>query len=195
VAGGGGAGYPGGVEWLAWAFLVVFAVFGVACLFLVALGLPGTWVLLATAVGIELLDAVVLGDAPRVTFGWQVLAIGGVLGLVGEAVEFVAGVAGARLGGSTRRGMWGALIGGLLGAIVFTPLVPAPLLGSLVGALVGTFLGAWIGEATGPVVRSRRDNLRAGLAAVAGRLAGTLGKLAAGVAMWALLARALWPGG
>jgi len=30
------------LEWLVWAFLIVFAVFGAACLALVALGLPRT---------------------------------------------------------------------------------------------------------------------------------------------------------
>jgi uncharacterized protein YqgC (DUF456 family) len=161
---------------------------------MVAVGLPGTWLLLAAAAVIELVDGLVLGrGGPGAvsTFGTEVLLICLGVAALGEVVEFASGVAGARLGGSTRRGMWGALLGGLLGAIALTPVVPIPLLGTLLGALAGTFVGAWVGEATGPQMRRRRETLRAALAAVIGRLAGILAKLAAGVAVWTLLVRAV----
>jgi uncharacterized protein YqgC (DUF456 family) len=77
--------------------------------------------------------------------------------------------------------------------VVFIPLLPIPLLGSFAGALIGTFVGAFVAEATGPDVRAHRLTLRAALAAVVGRLAGTLGKLAVGVVVWVLLVRALLP--
>jgi uncharacterized protein YqgC (DUF456 family) len=183
---------------LLWTLVVLFAVFGVVCLLLVVVGLPGTWVLLAGAVGLELLDGpLLLRGGPGVvsTFGWRLLLVAAGLALVGEVVEFLAGAAGTKLGGGTRRGMWGALAGGLLGAVVLTPALPVPLLGTLVGALAGTFAGAFIAEVTGPEARAHRHTVRAALAAVAGRLAGTVGKLAAGVVLWLLLVRALLPGG
>jgi uncharacterized protein YqgC (DUF456 family) len=181
---------------LLWVLAALFAVVGVGCLVLVALGLPGTWMLLAAAVGIELIDGPVLGrggPGSASTFGWPVLLIGAALGALGEVLEFLAGAAGAKMGGGTRRGMWGALAGGIIGAVVFIPLLPIPLLGSFAGALIGTFVGAFVAEATGPDVRAHRLTLRAALAAVVGRLAGTLGKLAVGVVVWVLLVRALLP--
>lgn len=172
------------------ALAVLFALFGLACLLLALAGLPGTWVLLAVAVLVELLDAFVVRTPGAVSFGWGLLALCTALALAGEGLEAVAGAAGARLGGGTRRGMLGALIGGIVGAIAFTPLLPVPVLGTLVGALVGTFVGAWVGEATARERRPHRDTARAALAAVVGSLAGRLGKVAFGVAVWVLLVRA-----
>lgn len=175
---------------LAVALVALFALFGMACLTVVILGLPGTWILLAVAAGTELVDASLGG--PAVTFGWGLLLGCAALAGLGEAFEAAAGAVGARMGGASRRGMVGALVGGILGAIVLTPLVPAPLLGTLLGAALGTFLGAWIGESTGPERRRRRDRFRASLAAVLGSLAGRLGKLVPGIAVWVLLVRAAW---
>jgi len=181
---------------LLWSLAALFAVFGVGCLVLVAFGLPGTWVLLTAALGIELIDGPVLsrgGPGAVSTFGWELLLVGTALGALGEVIEFLAGVAGAKIGGGTRRGMWGALAGGIVGAVVFVPVLPIPLLGSFAGALIGTFVGAFAAEVTGPEGRADRLTLRAALAAVVGRLAGTLGKLVAGVVVWILLVRALLP--
>lgn len=171
------------------ALAVLFALFAVACLAVVILGLPGTWVLLLAAVAVELLDTAVPG-APAVTFGWGLLAVCGVLAGVGEGIEFAAGAVGARMGGASRRGMVGALVGGIVGAVLLTPLLPVPVLGTLVGAAIGTFVGAWVGESTGPERRARRDTLRASLSAVLGSLAGRLGKLIPGIAVGVLLVRA-----
>lgn len=179
---------------LTWALVILFALFGAACLLMVVLGLPGTWLLLAVAAAVELIDAQLAGAAGAVavqTFGWRLLGGCALLGLLGEGLEFVSRAAGARLGGSSRRGMWGALIGGPVGAIALTPVIPIPLLGTLLGALLGTFVGAFVAEATSPEARRRGDTARAALAAVLGHLAGILGKLAVGVAVWILLLRAL----
>jgi uncharacterized protein YqgC (DUF456 family) len=183
------------MEWLFFSLSVLFALFGVVCLLLVVAGLPGTWLLLGVAVVIELLDGPVLGrggPGAVTTFGRNLLLVSAVVAATGEAIEFVSKAAGARLGGSTRRGMWGALAGGLLGAILATGAIPIPLLGTILGAIAGTFLGAWIGETTGIEARSREQTLRAALAAVLGHLGGMLAKLAAGAVVWALLVRALF---
>lgn len=181
------------MEWSAYAYAVVFALLGLGCLFLLVLGLPGTWLMLAIAFLFELGDGVALPGPARVTFGWGLLAINAGLALVGEAIEAVAGVAGTRFGGGTRRGMIGAFFGGLAGAIFLTGLVPIPVLGTLLGAMLGAFLGAWVGEATGPAARGRDHNLRAAFGAAAGKLGGTIAKLAIGVVMWVLLLRAALP--
>lgn len=176
------------MSWGSAALAAFFALAGLACLALVVLGIPGTWLLLALA-GVVDLVGLVAGHHP-LPFGGGLLALCTGLALVGEALEAGAGIAGTRLGGGSRRGMVGAFVGGLLGAIVLTPVLPIPVVGTLIGALVGTFAGAWLGEATAPQRRRRSATLRAAFGAVAGRLAGTLGKLATGSTVWVLLVRA-----
>jgi hypothetical protein len=182
------------MEWLAYVLAALFALLGLACLLLVAIGLPGTWGLLALAFVLELADSALLPGEHVVTFGWDLLAICAGLALVGEGIEAVAGVAGTRYGGGTRRGMVGAFVGGIAGAIFLTPIVPVPVLGTLLGGMLGAFLGAFVGEATGPEARGRDHNLRAAFGAAVGKLGGTVAKLAIGVVMWVLLVLAAIPG-
>lgn len=181
------------MEWLGYGLAAFFAVLGLGCLLLVVIGLPGTWVLLALAFVLELVDAFLLPGAVVVTFGWPLLAACAGLALVGEGIEALAGVAGTRFGGGTRRGMVGAFVGGIAGAIFLTPILPIPVIGTLLGAMLGAFLGAFVGEATGPEARGREHNLRAALGAAVGKLGGTVAKLAIGVVMWVLLVRAAIP--
>src|SRR5438876_566653 len=80
-------------------------------LLLVPLGLPGLWVMVAGIVG----------------YGWLtdfrsvgVATIGAVLGLafLGEIVEWWLGFRLTRTFGGSRRSAWGALVGGIAGAVV-----------------------------------------------------------------------------
>jgi uncharacterized protein YqgC (DUF456 family) len=176
------------MDWTQWLLVAGFAVAGGACLLAIPVGLPGTWLLLALAALVELGDGVVVrGDHAPITFGWRAIGIGVGLAAVGEALEAAAGVLGAKWGGASRRGMVGAFLGGIAGAIVASPLIPIPLVGTLFGALLGTFGGALWAEWTAERRRSPDESLRAAGAAALGRLAGTVGKLAFGVAVWALL--------
>src|SRR5205807_428207 len=92
-------------------------------LLLVPLGLPGLWVMVAGIVG----------------YGWLtdfrsvgVATIGAVLGLafLGEIVEWWLGFRLARTLGGSRRSAWGALVGGMVGAVLG---VPVPVGGSVIG--------------------------------------------------------------
>jgi uncharacterized protein len=83
--------------------------------------------------------------------------------------------------------MIGAFVGGVVGAIFFTGLLPIPIVGTIVGGLVGSFAGAWIGEASAEHQRHPQEKFQAALGAAAGKLAGTFGKLGAGVVIWLLL--------
>ncbi len=119
--------------------------------------------------------------------GWWALGIGLALALCAEVIETVAGVAGAKLGGGHKRGMWGALLGAIGGAVMGTFLIPIPLVGSLMGAIGGAFVGAMIGETTGSHARSLSKALKPAAGAAIGRGAGTLAKVAVGAAMWVVL--------
>jgi len=182
------------MTWLAILLCVVFALLGLGCLLLVVIGLPGTWVLLALAVGVELADVWVLPAGADVTFGWGLLAGCLALAVVGETIEALSGAAGTRYGGGTRRGMVGAFVGGILGAVFFTPLFPIPVLGALLGGMLGAFVGAFVGEATAIERRGQRHNMRAALGAAVGKLGGTVAKLAVGIVMWVLLVQAAFFG-
>ncbi len=222
------------MEWIALLVAALFALLGVGCLILVAVGLPGTWILLALALVVELSDRAYAQSPEPQTFGWWLLIACLALALFGELLEFLAGAAGTKVGGGSRRGMVGAIVGGILGAILLTPVIPVPLVGTLVGALIGTFCGALVAERTRPDRRRPspvapvpapvgasgaevvavgdaadpalpaapepgRDlgwgpDLKAALGATTGRLLGTIGKLAVGVAIWiALSVAAFWP--
>ena len=103
------------MEWLLYVVAVIFFLLGAACTVLVVFQLPGSWILLGIALLIEWLDRYYLPAGSRQTFDWWVLGASLVLLIIGEIIEFVAGAVGARKGGSSRRGMWGALIGGFNG--------------------------------------------------------------------------------
>jgi uncharacterized protein len=167
---------------MAWSTYLLAALFSVAalpCLGLIPIGLPGLWLMIALAIAAEL--------AAWLHFGWTLLVVCLAIAVVAEIAESAAGAAGAKAGGATRRGMVGAFLGGIVGAIFFTPLIPIPIVGTIAGGLLGSFAGAWIGEASAERQRNPEEKLRAALGAAAGKLAGTFGKLAAGVVVWVLL--------
>lgn len=148
----------------------------VAGLALIAVGLPGTWLMIGAALVYDWL-------VPGSTFGlWT---IGGtlVLALIAEVLEFtVAKRYTERTGGSSRAG-WGAMLGGLVGAFAG---VPVPIIGSVLGAFVGAFVGALVMEWT-----VRRDDtaavVRVATGALVGRAVATATKLGAGTAIGAWL--------
>jgi len=156
---------------------------------LVLLGLPGTWLMVAATALVAWWRWDVSGAAPM--FGVPVLAVVIGLALVGELVEFAAGVAGTKSAGGTRRGSLGALIGSLLGAVAGT-FIPPPILGTLIGACAGAAVGAWGLELSGG--RSMRASVRSGVGAGVGRFFGTVAKLVVAVVFWAVIAvAAYWP--
>jgi hypothetical protein len=160
--------------------LALFAAVLLGCLLLIPLGLPGLWLMLVAALGLNALP----GPAP---IGLWTLAGAALLGVGAEVLEFtVAARYTTRYGGSRRAG-WGAILGGLVGAVVG---VPVPVVGSVVGAFVGAFLGAYLAE------RSRREAhgpaARVATGALIGRAVAAALKTAFGLAIAAWLFAAAW---
>ncbi|MCP3859619.1 MAG: DUF456 family protein, partial [Phycisphaeraceae bacterium] len=110
-------------------FTLISAIFAAVA----ALGLPGTWLIIAFAALIDVVELLWKGDSEP-TFGWVAFAIALLLAAAAEIIEFLAGAAGAKAGGASRRGTVGALVGGFVGGIVGTFVIPIPLVGTLVGA-------------------------------------------------------------
>lgn len=104
------------------------------CVALTVIGLPGTWILLAGAVALEIWR--------EGTFGVWTFVIAIALAVIGELVEFAAGTVGASSQGASKRAGLGALVGGVIGAIAGTVLIPIPVVGTIVGSALGAGLCA-----------------------------------------------------
>ena len=171
---------------LAWTVHLLFAVAAAGLALTVVVGLPGTWLMIALALVIELADGLWLPADRSVSFGWWPLGVAVAIAAAGELAEFLAGALGARRAGSTRAGAVGAVIGGLVGAIAGIP-VPPPVLGSLFCSILGTFVGAIAGELATRTPPPLRGTLRPATGATIGRILGTLAKVPAAAAAWAIL--------
>ncbi len=170
-------------------FATLLVALNTVWLFLVVLGLPGTWLM----VGGTLILAWWRRDAgDGAMFSNPVLVLICVLAGLGEVLEFLAGVVGSKVAGGSRRGALGALLGALVGGIGGTFLIPIPVLGSLLGAGLGAGLGAWGLELHSG--REMRAALRSGAGAGVGRLSGATAKLIVALLIWVIIAVAgFWP--
>lgn len=162
---------------------ILLPILGLAGPLLVLLGLPGTWLVLAFAGGFELLT-------PARLFSNGTMAAVLVVATLGEVWEFLSGSVRARKAGAGRRGAYGAILGGIAGAILGTFLVPAPLVGTLLGGGIGAFAVSSALEHSGG--RPLDEALRIGKAAGIGHALGIVGKFAAAVVVWCLLAFTVW---
>ena len=115
--------------------VLILAAILLVSLFIIPLGLPGTWVMLAAGVGYSILVPNSIGMVTLI--GTAVLAV------LAEVWEFTMAGRYARKYGGSRRASWGAIIGGTIGAIVG---VPVPIVGPILGAFVGAFAGALVFE-------------------------------------------------
>ncbi len=150
----------------------------VLSLAMIALGLPGLWVMIASAVVYNI-------TTHTNAIGWFTLIGVGVLALVAEYIEFTLSAKYARKYGGSRRAGWGAMIGGTIGVFMG---VPVPIVGPLIGAFVGSFAGALIGELTAG--SSKTDSARVATGALIGRVLATAMKMGIGCAIagWLFLA-------
>jgi uncharacterized protein len=149
---------------LTWLMAACFLV-GLA---LVALGLPGLWLMVLVVIAYG-------GLTHFQTVGtWTIVTVVA-LATIGEIVEAWLGFGLARRYGGSKRAGWGALLGGLVGAVVG---VPVPVIGSVIGAFIGSFAGAVVFEYS---KSGAGTALRAGWGALLGRAAATAAKTTVGV--------------
>jgi uncharacterized protein YqgC (DUF456 family) len=158
--------------------LLILACVILLSLVLIVLGLPGLWIMVASAVTYNLV-------VPGEPIGWLTLVIVAVLALVAELLEFSLTGKYARKYGGSRRAGWGAILGGIVGAMVG---IPVPIIGSVIGAFVGSFLGALIAEFTGG--SSAGDATRVAKGALIGRVMSTALKIGIGftIGVWIFIA-------
>jgi uncharacterized protein len=174
-----------------WVLAAGLTLFNLVFLLSVLIGIPGTWLMVAATALVAWLRRVSVDGQPMITV-WVLAAMIG-LALVGELIEFLAGVIGSKRFGGTNRSAVGALVGTLVGGILGTVFLAfVPLFGSLVGACLGAAAGAILIEVHDR--RPFREALRSGTGAGVGRLAGSVAKFGCGVVMWILATvAAFWP--
>lgn len=144
------------------------AIFVVACLVgaagVILPALPGVPL---TAVG-ALLAAWIVGFEQ---FGVAPLVWVGILGVLSQVAEYVSSAVGAQRFGASRSGLWGSIIGSLVGLIFFPPF------GFLLGAMAGAFAAEMLAG------RNAEEAARSGLGALVGTLGSIVAKLFILIAM------------
>jgi uncharacterized protein YqgC (DUF456 family) len=169
-----------------WALLLVAAC-GLAWL-LSLVALPGNWVVLGLA---ALFAWLFPQDEVGRGMTWMTVAVLAALAVLGELIEFGAGAAGAAKQGASRRSVALSIVGAMLGSIAGLAIgTPIPVLGSFVMAVLGGAAGAFAGAYLGEAWKGRKEDERiaVGRGAFAGRIWGTVGKLAVGAIMLAIVA-------
>ena len=156
--------------------IILFILILLVGLSLIIFGIPGTFVILIAAFVYALITEFHNIDAITL-----LLLLG--IALLGELIEFVSGLYGAKKFGASKLGMMLALIIGLAGGILGT--VIYPFVGTTIGALLGAFCGAFIGEKM--LKKKLAPSLKAGFGAFIGRLGGTFAKLILGIIMVAII--------
>jgi len=140
--------------WIAWPICILFLLIGFFGAFLPIIpGLP----LMALGVGIHKL---LLPDV----LSWWTVALFIVTAILAYALDIAATAFTAKLAGASRAGIYGALLGGIIGLFFALP-------GLVLGPFIGALLGEWIISK-----RAFKQALKTGAGAALGLIAGGLGK-------------------
>ncbi|MGB9473556.1 MAG: DUF456 family protein [Candidatus Udaeobacter sp.] len=128
---------------------------------------PGAIIILAGAI----LHRVMLG--PEKSIGWWTITALILLTLVAYGLDFLSGYFGARYFGATKWGMFGALLGAVIGVFF---------------GIAGLFVGPVIGAVAGEFIAGKRmiDAGRAGWGSLLGNLGAMVGKLLIALVMIAI---------
>ena len=93
------------------------------------------------------------------------LVIVGLLTAISIVIDYVAGIVGAQKYGASRSGIWGSIIGSLIGLFFFPPL------GFLIGALAGAVIAEML------IGRKLEEAIKSGFGVLVGTFGGMLAKV------------------
>lgn len=111
-------------------------------------------------------------------FTTKFLVIWGIVTVVVYLLDYIIPAWGTKKFGGSKRGVWGSIIGLVVGLVLFPPW----------GIIIGPFLGAVLGELSSG--KESKAALRSGFGSFVGFLTGTLLKLiAAGMMAWYFFAK------
>jgi len=145
--------------------LTVFVIILFVGLFFIIFGLPGTFLIL----GDVIIYAWITGFEK---IGFKIIIALVFISLLAETIDFFLGIAGARRYGASKTGVTFSIIGGIIGAILMTPVLLG--LGAVIGVFIGGFAGAFLGEYLEQ--KKVKTAFKAGWGSVVGRFAGILVK-------------------
>ncbi len=149
---------------------IVLIVFGV--LFIIT-GILGCVIPVIPGPPLSYVGLLFLHFTAKYQFSSRFLVIWAIITVVVYALDYVIPAWGTKKFGGSKRGVWGSLIGLVIGLFFFPPF----------GIIIGPFLGAVIGE-----LSSGKDSgaaIKSGFGSFMGFLAGTLLKLiASGMMTW-----------
>ena len=118
---------------------------------------------------------------PRPTsYGWTTVIVLALLSAAVTALDFFAPVYGAKRYGASRAGLWGSVVGLLVGMIFFPPF------GMIIGAFVGALGGEWMAG------KGDRDAMTAAWGVFIGTMAGIFLKVVVCIAITVVFVRELW---
>jgi len=159
----------------------IFFIIALAAIFLQPAGIPGNFM----AVGFLLLHKIIFHEG----VSWFFIIAGLILALLGEGVESVMGVVGARRYGATKWGMAAAFAGSLVGAVIGTALLPVA--GTLLGIFAGGFILTFLVESF-LVRQGVEKGFRAGAGTLLGRVISTAFKYSVGFILLLFMAWGFW---
>jgi uncharacterized protein YqgC (DUF456 family) len=151
-----------------WLYYILMLIVMLCGMFISIVGLPGIWIMVLAVAGFAWATRAHQFVSPA----W-LIALAVIAG-ISEIVELVAGSAGAKKAGGSKRAMIGAIIGALLGGFFFT-FIPIPIVSTIVGVCLGAFVGAAIVELA--IFQDVDRSLRVGVGAAKGRFFGIVSKL------------------
>lgn len=142
--------------------LTIFVLILFSGMFLTIFGLPGSVIIFLNVLAYTLVSGF------KKT-GWQILLVLLLLAVISEAVELFLGASGIPNFGSSKKGVWAAIVGGMIGSLCLT----GYLLG--LGIMIGIFLGGFTGVILFELKQEQRlkPALRTTAAAMTARIAGT----------------------
>ncbi len=143
--------------------LTIFIIVQFIGIFSIIFGLPGTLIIL-----VDVIIYAILTGFKEISITIIIILIA--MSAIAEILDFVTGTAGAKRFGSSRRGIWASIIGGIIGAIIMTPFLYG--LGTVLGAFLGGFAGTFFVEYFEH--KKLKTAFRAGYGAMIGKIIGVM---------------------
>jgi uncharacterized protein YqgC (DUF456 family) len=152
---------------------------GLGILFLI-LGILGGVLPVLPGPPLSYVALLLLHFTTKYQFTTQFLITWAIITIVVYVLDYLIPAWGTKKFGGSKRGVWGSIIGLIIGLFFFPP----------VGIIIGPFAGAVIAEVTGG--KNHKAALKAGLGSFIGFLAGTMLKLiVSGMMAWYFFAEIL----
>ena len=149
-----------------------YLLIGLGVLFIIS-GILGCVLPIIPGPPLSYIGLLLLHFTERYSFSTKFLVIWAVITVVVYAIDYVIPVWGTKKFGGSKRGVWGSMIGLLIGLFFFPPF----------GIIIGPFAGAVVGELTAG--KESKAALKSGFGSFVGFLAGTMLKLiTSGMMTW-----------